>query len=262
MGAILDEARRFLSLPPPESTAYTPTPAGSPEAARRLFAASKPIAGTLAEAYLHRRGITEIRGITALRFHPNCYYRTEEGTPEEVYTGGPALIAAVTALDGTIMGLQRTWLDPAGGGKLRVEAPRRAMGHLLGHAVRFGVARDVMTAGEGIETVLSPRSCLPTMPTAAALSAGHLAALLFPSGLRRLYILRDNDRAGHLAAEKLTARAQAAGIETIVLVPTRGDFNDDLRQLGPDALAAALRMQLSADDVSRFWIPPSLQAGR
>jgi hypothetical protein len=179
-----------------------------------------------------------------------------------MYTAGPALIAAVTALDGAIMGVQRTWLDPAGGGKLPVERPRRAMGHLLGHAVRFRVARDVLAAGEGIETVLSVRSVLPTMPAAAALSAGHLAALLFPSGLRRLYILRDNDRAGQVTVEKLTARAQAAGIETIVFVPTGGGFNDDLRQLGPNALAAALRMQLGAEDVPRFWIAPSQQAGR
>ena len=29
------------------------------------------------------------------------------------------------------------------------------MGELLGHGVRFGVATDVMAAGEGIETMLS-----------------------------------------------------------------------------------------------------------
>ena len=36
-----------------------------------------------------------------------------------------------------------------------LDTPRRAMGHLLGHGVRFGVATDVMAAGEGIETMLS-----------------------------------------------------------------------------------------------------------
>ena len=35
------------------------------------------------------------------------------------------------------------------------------MGHLLGHGVRFGVAHDVMAAGEGIETMLSLRSIMP-----------------------------------------------------------------------------------------------------
>jgi hypothetical protein len=34
------------------------------------------------------------------------------------------------------------------------------------------------------------------MAMAAALSAAHLAAILFPATLRRLYIVRDNDPAG------------------------------------------------------------------
>ncbi len=38
------------------------------------------------------------------------------------------------------------------------------MGDLLGNAVRFGVADDVMAAGEGIETMLSLRCVLPHMP--------------------------------------------------------------------------------------------------
>src|SRR5262249_14721930 len=57
---VLDEARRLLSLPQPQRRAApprTPAPTGSPEAARRLFASAKPIAGTIAEAYLHQRGI-------------------------------------------------------------------------------------------------------------------------------------------------------------------------------------------------------------
>jgi hypothetical protein len=54
------------------------------------------------------------------------------------------------------------------------------MGELLGHAVRFGAVTDVLTAGEGIETILALKSLLPDMPMAAALSAAHLTALLLP----------------------------------------------------------------------------------
>ena len=68
------------------------------------------------------------------------------------------------------------------------------MGQLLGNGVRFGAVRDVLAAGEGIETVLSLRCVLPRLPMIAALSANHLAALMLPAGLRRLYIVRDNDR--------------------------------------------------------------------
>ena len=260
-GNALDEARRFLGLVRTPDKPPSPASAGSPEAARRLFAMSRPIAGTLAETYLRERGIqSEQHDMAALRFHPHCFYRPDEGSEPIARTAWPAMVAAVTGQDGGITGLQRTYLDPgldpAGSGKAPVPTPRRAMGHLLGHAVRFGTARDTMAAGEGIETVLSLRSVLPAMPMAAALSAGHLAAFLPPQELRRLYIARDRDRAGHWAADRLVARVQEAGIEAIVLAPITGDFNDDLRQLGADALAAALRVQLVPEDVVRFWRPP------
>jgi plasmid stability protein len=114
------------------------------------------------------------------------------------------MIAAVTDLSGAITGAHRTWLDPNGERKAPVDTPRRAMGHLLGHAVRFDVAHDVLAVGEGIETMLSLRCVLPTMPMVAALSAAHLAAILFPATLRRLYVARDDDPAGDAAVASLT----------------------------------------------------------
>ncbi len=81
------------------------------------------------------------------------------------------------------------------------------MGHLLGHGVRFGRVDDTMVAGEGIETMLSLAEVLPSLPGIAALSANHLAALVLPPTLRRLYIARDNDLAGDHATQTLTERA-------------------------------------------------------
>jgi hypothetical protein len=118
--------------------------------------------------------------------------------------------------------------------------------------VRFGIAHDIAAAGEGIETMLSVRSALPDLSMVAALSANHLAALLFRVTLRRLYIVRDDDPAGDFAVATLTGRAQAAGIEALTLSPTLGDFNEDLRRLGIDHLRAALRVQLAPEDVPRF----------
>jgi len=180
---VADEARSFLSLPHPEPEPDRPrlrtpsAPTGSPEAARRLFAMSQPIAGTVVETYLRKRGITELPGPEALRFHSRCYYRPGATATTQTW---PAMIAAVTDNDGRITGAHRTWLDPSGVDKAPVETPRRAMGQLRGHAVRFGVAGEVIAAGEGIETLLSLRMILPGMPIAAALSAAHLAAFLFP----------------------------------------------------------------------------------
>ena len=184
-----------------------------------------------------------------LRFHPRCYYRPDEHSPTETW---PALIAAVTDLGGRITGAHRTWLDPSGHDKAPIASPRRAMGHLLGHGVRFGVARDVMAAGEGIETMLSLRIILPTLPMVAALSANHLAALLLPPTLRRLYVARDADPAGDAAMASLCNRAGAAGIEPFVLSPCFDDFNDDLRRLGIEGLRASVHRQLVPQDVERF----------
>lgn len=209
---------------------------------------SGPIAGTLAETYLQRRGIVALQAIDSLHFHPRCYYRPDRCAPMETW---PALIAAVTDLAGRITGVHRTWLDASGRGKAPIDTPRRAMGHLLGHGVRFGVARDVLAAGEGIETMLSLRMVLPAMPMIAALSANHLAAILFPPALRRLYIARDADPAGDGATESLVARAQAVGIRTIALSPRLSDFNDDLRQFGIGALRAAVSVRLAPEDVPR-----------
>jgi hypothetical protein len=261
---VAEEARRFLSLPrldpEPESRQRpSPAPIGSPESARRLFAMSQPIAGTLAERCLLNRGITAtaLHDTPRLRFHPRCYYRPDDHGPTETW---PALIAAVTDLDDRITGVHRTWLDPDGFdsvrlGKAPIDTPRRAMGDLLGHAVRFGVAHDVMAAGEGIETMLSLRCVIPALPMNAALSAAHLAAIRFPATLRRLYIVRDDDPAGNSAMASLFARAQTARIEAIALSPRCGDFNGDLRHLGIDALRAMLRVQIAPDDVARFMIP-------
>jgi hypothetical protein len=256
---VAQEARRFLSLPHPEPNndpkpRSASAPIGSPKAARRLFAMSKPIERTLAKTYLRERGITDLRETGSIRFHPNCYYRPDRHSETETW---PALIASVTDLDGTITGAHRTWLDPNGFseamlGKAPIDTPRRAMGNLLGHAVRFGVARDVMAAGEGIETMLSLRMILPGMPMAAALSAAHLAAILFPATLRRLYIAVDNDPAGDGAMETLINRAHDVGIEAIELSPQLGDFNEDLRLLGIGALQAAIRVQIAPEDVDRF----------
>src|SRR6266702_4359586 len=253
---VTEEARRFLSLPRSEPVSdgrshWSPAPTGSPESARRLFGMSLSIAGTLVETYLRQRGITDVRGIASLRFHPRCYYRPEADAPTETW---PAMIAAVTDPQGRITGAHRTWLDPSGRDKALVDTPRRAMGHLLGNAVRFGPASDVMAAGEGIETMLSLRCVMPTMAMVAALSAAHLAAILFPATLRRLYIARDDDPAGDGAVAGLFNRAQSAGIEAMVLSPQCGDFNEDLRNFDINVLCAALRIQLTLEDVGRFLI--------
>jgi phage/plasmid primase-like uncharacterized protein len=260
---VAQEARRFLNLPraepqPALKPMRPPASGGSQEAARRLFAISQPIEGSVVEAYLQHRGIVRVYHGGSLRFHPRCYYRPDEHLPTETW---PAMIACVTNLDGRITGVHRTWLDPDGFDRIRlgkapIDTPRRAMGDLLGNAVRFGVTDDdVLVAGEGIETMLSLRCIVSTLSMAAALSANHLAAMLLSPSLRRLYIACDADAAGGAVQAVLSQRAAAAGIEAIALSPRLGDFNEDLHVFGLDALRAALRIQLAPEDVDRFLLP-------
>ena len=249
LGEAMAEARRFLVLPHPAaaSARAPPAPAGSPEAARRLFRAGRSVPGTPAEAYLRARGITARLDWPSLRYHPSVYYREVENAPLEQW---PALLAAVTAHDGTITGILRTWLDRHRPAKASLADPRRAMGHLLGNAVRFGEVSAILAAGEGVETMLALKSVLPRLPMAAGLSANHLAALELPPALHRLYVARDNDAAGRHAAEGL--RERASGIEVRELVPVHADFNHDLCRLGADGLRTRLAQQLLPSDRARF----------
>jgi len=252
---LLDEARAHLGRPQPVvPNAPVPrkskAPGGTPAAAARLFAASMPVAGTLADSYLRARGLTQGGRMSALRFHPKCWHRDEGQTKS---TPRPALIAAVTDGAGALQGVHRTWLALDGKGKAAVKTQRRAMGHLLGNAVRLTPHDDILVVGEGIETMLSLTQAVPGLPVWAALSSGHLGAVLLPEGLQRLYIAIDRDPAGQRAAERLSARATDVGVAVRVLEPRLGDFNDDLRAYGVAGLRQHLKAQIGLEDRQRLF---------
>ena len=242
----LAEARRFLARPA--------APGGSErdtydrvQAARNLWNRCRPIADSQAELYLKARGIRRCR-FAALRFHHALPYRPDAGG----WRRYPALVAAVAGDDGELQGVHRTWLDPRRPAKAPVGRPRKALGRIHGLAVRFGepAAASTLLVGEGIETVLSLVSVLPDgalrpagpSPTfaAAALSAGGLGTFVPPIMTARLIIAQDRDEEGGRAARRLQRRCTRLGIASTVLVPERGDFNDELLERGPRRLANKL----------------------
>ena len=229
--AAMDEARAFLALPAPLLPGEGP-PYDAREAARRIWRRCRAVDTAPAEAYLRARGITRCR-FPSLRFHPALFHR-------EADRRLPALVAAVTDTDGTIHGVHRTWIDPGATAKAGVSPPRKALGQVFGHAVRFGAPDATLLVGEGLETVLSLVSAAPRIPAAAALSAGSLGAFIPPEGVSRLIIARDNDVEGERAAERLARRCVRAGVTARVIVSERGDFNDDLAALGSAVLAVRL----------------------
>jgi hypothetical protein len=248
--AAIAEAQAFLggSQAPAAPKLPSRPPSNSVEAARRLWAVTRPLRGTLAERYLRGRGLDPpLTG--ALRFHPACVHRER---PDAAAEPRPALIAAVTDTAGELGGVHRTWLMADGSDKAEVAEPRRALGRILGHAVWFGTPTAVLAAGEGIETILSIKRVLPPLPVAAALSAGHLGALVLPRGLQRLYLAEDADEAGRRAVARLTRQAEATGVVVQVLAPRLDDFNTDLQRFGPEALRARLLGLLAPEDAETF----------
>lgn len=253
----LDEARQFLKQPLPASAEHRVRPSakaevGSSEAAQRLWKASKPIIGSIAQSYLQSRGLADLPDRGSLRFHPRCYYRLSSDDAPDVRTAWPAMIAAISDVTGAITGVHRTWLNPATIDKAPIACPRRAMGNLLGNGVRFGPPAPIMVAGEGIETILSVRQILPTMSAIAGLSAAHLAAISFPQGLRRLYIACDDDPAGAGALATLKERGTSSGVEVLPLHPGLDDFNSDLRILRREHVVTSIVSQLEPADAVEF----------
>ena len=231
--------------PAPSSSLPRPLPANGgdnaggydrEEAARRLWRRCRPIDGTHAEAYLHARAIGHCR-FPALRFHPDLIHRGDDGIHRL-----PALVAAVTGDDGAIEGVQRTWLDPKRPAKANLSPPAQSTRARPrpGRALRRVRLRCDLLAGEGIETVLSLVTAVPGIHAAAALSAGSLGAFEPPQDLALLVIARDKDVEGGHAANRLQRRCAERGIPSIVIVPERSDFNDDLVAFGEETLAARI----------------------
>lgn len=213
--------------------------------ARKLFAAGKPVLGTLAATYLQGRGLTRLS--PALRYHPRVFLRHSEDDPDPPQRA-PALLAKITDNRGQIIGCARFYLDPSTGGLAEIESPKRILGQLHGHAIRFwsGTARTDLIVGEGLENTLSVGTALPEFDLASCLTATHLGLFVPPPGIKRIWIARDKDEAGRNASTRLLNQLESFGIACGDLVPTMGDFNDDLRAFGKDALRRSLLEAMKA----------------
>lgn len=243
----LREARSFLGEVPcpaaPQDTQWAERPVADSRKriaqARNLFAAGNPVLGTLAVTYLQGRSITRLG--PALRYHPRVFLRQSEDDidpPQRV----PALLAKITNNRGQITGCARFYLDPSTGGLATIESPKRILGQLHGHAIRFwsGTGRTDLIVAEGLENTLSVGTALPEFDLASCLTASHLGLFIPPPVVKRIWIARDNDDAGRNASMRLRNQLESRGIAFGELVPAMGDFNDDLRAFGKDALRRSL----------------------
>ena len=230
-------------------------PTGSSEAARRLFAMSQPIERTPVEAYLRRRGITALHGTGSLRFHPRCYYRPDEHEPDRDLArhdrrrhrslGPTDRRASHLARPGRLQrGDARQGADRhAETGDGRSARPRRALRHCRRGRWRPARAsrRCCRCAASCPACRWSRRSRPRTSPPSC--SRTRCDASTSPATTIRPAMAR---------WRRSSTGRRSAGIEALVLSPRLGDFNEDLRLLGIDALRAAIRGQIAAQDVARF----------
>jgi hypothetical protein len=216
-----------------------PEPKEDPAAyARRILAASIPIAGTVAELYLR-----EHRGISGelpeqLRFCLSLWHKEAERS-------FPALIVPAFWPDGALARVQAIYLDPTGvkaglpdSCKVKKTFGRGAAGVPAVFQGAPGGPFDVLLA-EGVEDALSLRFALNAGDIAATLGAGCLHKIEIAEGTR-VCIVADNDAAGAKAAQRAAVEHTLRGCEVWIATPPAGtkDANALLLKQGPAAVLA------------------------
>lgn len=157
----------------------------------RLWNRADALRGSAAEAYLTKRGVTQLS--SDLRFHP----RTPLG-PRGAVRFLPAMLAAVRT-DLGVIAVHRTFLDPAAARLADFERPKRALGRLRHGAVRLAMPREGrLGLAEGIETALSAMQIFG-VPCWATLGNERFGLVTIPESVRELYLFVDNDPGGALA---------------------------------------------------------------
>ena len=235
--AAMDEAARFLGLPPPDPEA------GS---ADRAFAAMLRDAVPVtpddpAGRYLASRGLAA-GDAEGCWFHPTLWVRVGGKVREE-----PALIVPLTGADGHLRAVHRIFVSEDGG-KAAFEHHKRTKGSGKGLAARFGAAdaRRVVLC-EGVEDALAVVRALDPeerkgVMVAASAGAGRIAGVELRDGVRRILHMQDRDRAGGTAWEALRTRwgEEHPDVVLVRAVPLEKDANAELLEHGPQVLRALL----------------------
>jgi Toprim domain len=182
--------------------------------------------------YLCTRGLTPSGALPALRYHPRLPYRHDDGT----WTYHPAMLAAVSTLQGERVSLHRTYVD-GHGVKAHVPSPKKVMqpatpGGLRGAAIHLFAPETTLALTEGIETALAVHR-LSGWPVWSCISATGLAHVAIPATITTLYICADHDPTGLQAAYTLARQEAQARTVTVLVPPCPGDdWNDVLQREG------------------------------
>jgi DNA primase len=187
------------------------------EQARAIWQASMPIAGTIAETYLRTVRRIRVSLPESLRFHPSL----PSGGPESLEW--PAMVAAVTNLEGEVIAIQRTFLATDGSGKAAIPAPKRSLGSLAEGAVQLKAAEPTLGLAEGIETGLSAQE-LFLVPVWSALGS-NFTRIILSDLVQRVAIFADRGEAGEAAAERARHHFRQLG-RLVAVKPPPDEFKD------------------------------------
>jgi hypothetical protein len=209
--------------------------------AEAMYLSAEPgLRGTPVDFYLKERGIDLLtigHQPRALRYQPKCHYHFEDkSTGEVIEFDGPAMVAAMTNLQGRTVAVHRTWLaiGPDGRwGKVKIPHPSQE-GQFLpakkvyawgdGCAIRLssglgpkggkGAPLNRCPPGtkvyiaEGIETALTARILRPDARVLAAYSLSNMGKVGLPPEVTEVVLIADHDLAAQ-AQEQLDAAIEA-----------------------------------------------------
>lgn len=217
----LDDGRQWTP-PPPRPPDAPAAPTARVKAILRASARPEDVPDAV--AYLRSRRLWPRPAGCTLRAHAAAEY-WEPGP--RLVGRFPALVARVVDADGELVTAHVTYLKD--GAKAPVDAPRKVLSKATGRrgvCVRLMPADGAVIIAEGIETALAASRILG-LPAWAALNAPWMAAWEPASGINRVVIAADRDKAGAEAAKKLRARLHGR-IAVEIAMPYRDDFAEDL----------------------------------
>lgn len=228
------------AAPPPAEDDRAPR---NHAAALQIWLAARPsILDTPVENYLKNRKI-DLRLLggapRALRYHPELWHA---GMRMRL----PAMVAAITDINGAHVATHRTWLEYAGGGwtKARFADNKMVLGAFAGGAIRLwrgasGTSLrdapdgDPVVICEGIEDGLSIALAIPEIRVLAAVSQGNLGSVMLPPHIGVVILALDNDEKAQARAAqaRVTNRWLDRGFTNVRIArsPHGKDFNDALR---------------------------------
>lgn len=156
------------------------------EIIKRIWDASVPMGGTIAEKYLKNRRInlpfsSTTKGNT-LRYHPALWHKETKHTH-------PTMIAGIYNEQRKLVGIHRHYLTEKGE-KLKLQNNKMSLGNVKGNAVQLSKPGHNLVICEGVESGLTLMEKL-NKPVWCALSAGNIPNLNIPASVKEIQIYPD-----------------------------------------------------------------------